>query len=117
MDKVSPRVTPRVALKTKWNGRPDGELVSIELQIENVGSKPVRLADVEAAQGKPWTVEVDSQRTYAFFSRKERESSIPPGKSLTFHPRVFLGQLPTSGSMVLRCGLKGPSAQCEVVES
>lgn len=85
----------------------------MELQVQNRGDQAIRLADIEANEGTPWAAEVNGQGADVFFSRDERECSIPPGSTLTFRPRLYATGLGTSAplSVVLRCGSTGPSVQ------
>ena len=93
-------------------GRPEGGVaVPMELRVQNAGTQPVRLADVESAHGSPWTAQVNGKRGDVYFSRQEREAVIEPGTTLTFRPRLY-GSIGGAGPIVLRCGEGGPVVQC-----
>lgn len=99
-----------LSLEVDRQRQEEGIAVPMELRVQNAGTVPVRLADVESVHGSPWTVRVNGKRGDVYFSRDEREALIEPGTTRTFRPRLY-GAMGT-GPIVLRCGEGGPVVQC-----
>jgi hypothetical protein len=107
------QAVPHVELSLRvGDGRVRGHQIPMELQVQNRGKQPVRLADVEAKEKAPWTAEVNGAKADVFFTREERESLIPAGTMRTFHPRLYApGGGRSAFDVLLRCGSAGPLAR------
>ena len=99
-----------VGSKTAGQAPATAPFIPMELRVENTGTVPTRLADVESAEGSPFTAQVNGRNGDVYFSRAERETVIEPGATRTFRPRLY--GVTGRGPIVLRCGAGGPLAEC-----
>ncbi len=94
----------RLSFDVRLSVRGEDEPIGMALRVENQGAESTSLADIEAENGAPWMVEVNGRRCDLSFTRAERETDIGPGRSVTFHPRLYAPEPPRSSSLVFRCG-------------
>ena len=98
------RQEPRLSLTARLSARGEDEPIGMALRVENQGTEPTRLADIEAEHGSPWIVEVNGRPCDLTFTRDEREITIGPGRSVTLHPRLYAKEPLGPGGLVFRCG-------------